>query len=729
MVDRDVAAEVRQAFLQDADTACAQRLRVVIGDHGAIQVPRGAEGGGGTIAASHPVRRHPVYSLALRREVVDEEAETGQHAAGADDALGEQPVNVRGAEAEVPREGEPVGHADLIGIERHAQIAALDHAAHCQVDRGLRRQRLAAELLPQIGGRRDGPVVRQVHDDRVVDRGDVEGVGLTGRGGAEAGAGAHPQRERLGHSDAGGHLAVDGAAEVGEVLEAARHAERPRTLRLADLQVGVSRDVVAVPDALGQRTEAGEPVRSWREALLGQRTLGPARPVARNDLEALVPVLCPAREVDPVVDRVREVDVQVGLLLVVDAGVEVRGARLVGNVRRELLVGGAGLVRPERRVDRVVHVEVHVGLAPGRAGIPGEPIAHALEAHDRGGVQHVGAELRSEPAGEHLLEGPAVGVGQQFLPRGLVGHHAAGDGHPGATRRPVEHAVLRVQKIAHQQEGPVVVAGAKHAAAGVRVPEVEPALDLLGHVVAVAVELGLVAEDVARVRPQLELVGDLRRSPDLGRIPHAGVPLRVDEGECVVALHATVRRQRVAVLAGHVQEAGLAERKPEVAGERVHVAVAGKDPPVHPIARIAQEVAAGLELERAPGAVVLEHKVHHAGDRVGSVLGRGAVAQHLGLLQRRTGDERDVGPLRPVGKAVSVPGYHRRPVAPLPVDQHQRVVGRQAAQVGGPREGGRVRNRLDVDVERRHDVAQQVGEVGIALLHDLACRDHVDGNR
>ena len=65
---------------------------------------------------------------------------------------------------------------------------------------------------------------------------------------------------------------------------------------------------------------------------------------------------------------------------------------------------------------------------------------------------------------------------------------------------------------------------------------------------------------------------------------------------------------------------------------------------------------------------------------------------------------------------------------PLPVDEHQRVVGGEAAQVGGPREGRRVTDGLDVDVERRNHVAQQVREVGVALLHDLARRDHVDRN-
>ena len=242
-----------------------------------------------------------------------------------------------------------------------------------------------------------------------------------------------------------------------------------------------------------------------------------------------------------------------------------------------------------------------------------------------------------------------------------------------------------------------------------------------------AVELHLVPEDVAGVGPQLDLVGHFGRSPDLGRVPHAVVPLHVDERDRVVALDAAVGGKRVAVLAGQVEESGLAEREPDVAGQRVHVAVAGQDATVHPVAGVAEEVPAALELDRAAGAVVAEHEVHHAGDGVGAVLGRRAVAQHLGLLERQSGNERDVGALRTVCEAVAVPGDDGRAVAPLPVDQHQRVIRREAAKVRGPREGRRVRNRLNVDVERRDHVAQQVGEVGVALLNDVRRRDHVDG--
>ena len=204
-------------------------------------------------------------------------------------------------------------------------------------------------------------------------------------------------------------------------------------------------------------------------------------------------------------------------------------------------------------------------------------------------------------------------------------------------------------------------------------------------------------------------------APDLGRVGHRVVAGR-DQQRRVVPLHAAAGRSGVAVLDAEVGEAGPAERQPGVAGDGVRTAVPGA-------------VAAGVQLEAAAATVVLQQKVQHPGDGVGAVLGRRAVAQHLDLSQRYGRDGRDVGPLRPVGDAVADPGDDGAPVPALAVDQHQRVVGGEAAQVGGSDESCRVPDRLGVDVVGGDQRPQLIADVGAALADDVLNRNGVDRHR
>ena len=119
-------------------------------------------------------------------------------------------------------------------------------------------------------------------------------------------------------------------------------------------------------------------------------------------------------------------------------------------------------------------------------------------------------------------------------------------------------------------------------------------------------------EQVAEVAPQLDVVVDGGRSPDLRRIGHRVVAGR-DQERGIVPLHAATGRAGIAVLDAEVGEAGPAEGQPGVAGDGVRAAVA-------------RAVAAGVQLETAAGAVVLELEVQHPGDGVRAVLGRRAVA-------------------------------------------------------------------------------------------------------
>ena len=244
----------------------------------------------------------------------------------------------------------------------------------------------------------------------------------------------------------------------------------------------------------------------------------------------------------------------------------------------------------------------------------------------------------------------------------------------------------------------------------VGVPKVEPLRHLLARVVRVAVELQAVAEQTAEVAEQLQVVLDGRVAPDLRRVRHVGVAGR-DERRRVGALHAAVGRVRVAVLQAQVGEAVGAERQADVAGHAVGVTVAGP-------------VCSGADVEAAPRRVVLEQEVQHAGDRIGAVLRRGAVAQHLHLPQGDGGDGGDVRSLRAVGHP-GEPGDDRRAVAALAVDQHQRVVVGEVADAGRPHEGGRVADRVRGDVERGNERPQLVVEGRQALGGDVLERDGV----
>ena len=230
-----------------------------------------------------------------------------------------------------------------------------------------------------------------------------------------------------------------------------------------------------------------------------------------------------------------------------------------------------------------------------------------------------------------------------------------------------------------------------------------------------AVGLHAAGEQVSEVAPQLDVVADGGRAPDLGGVGHRVVAGR-DQQRGVVPLHAAAGRGGVAVLEAQVGEAGLPEREADVAGHGVGAAVA-------------RAVAAGVQLEAAAARIVLELEVQHAGNGVRAVLSRRAVAQHLDLPQRNGRDRGDVGALRPVRDAVADPGNDRAPVPALAVDEHQRVIRRQAAQVGGPDDPRRVAHRLRVDVEGGDQRPQLIPDVRAALADDILVGDGVDRHR
>ena len=364
---------------------------------------------------------------------------------------------------------------------------------------------------------------------------------LAGGRRAEPRADAAAHRDHRAQRVAGRELAVGGGPEHVEALHPQGAAERPPAVGPPQLEVAVERGVAAVPGAGGVVGKAGKAVGAGDEALRGERAHLPRRPPARPDRELLVAPLGAGRNVDHVGNGMGDVEVEVDLLLPVEPGVEV--ARGVGA---------------ERRVDGVVEEEVGLVGAVAGAGVPGQAaVGDAPHPPDHRHVGDHAPEPRGEPARGELLEGEAVGVGEDLgegrLIRHVVGHpdhRAVGRAHaPGREHVGDEQGLAPVEAV---DVGPVV-----------GVPEVEALGDPLAGVVGVAVELHAVGGEAAEVAEELQLVLDGRVAPDLRGVGHVGVA-GGDEGGGVGPLHAAVGGVGVAVLEAEVGEPVGAERQADV---------------------------------------------------------------------------------------------------------------------------------------------------------------------
>ena len=117
-------------------------------------------------------------------------------------------------------------------------------------------------------------------------------------------------------------------------------------------------------------------------------------------------------------------------------------------------------------------------------------------------------------------------------------------------------------------------------------------------------------------------------------------------------------------------------------------------------------------------------QVDDAGDGVGAVLCGGAVAQHLDTLKSRG---RNGAEIRAAGAVADDPVEHAQPghvVAPLAVDEYQRLVGAQAPQRGRPQQCA-VTDGLAGIVERRRQFRQRGAEIGLAGALDVDALEHV----
>ena len=124
----------------------------------------------------------------------------------------------------------------------------------------------------------------------------------------------------------------------------------------------------------------------------------------------------------------------------------------------------------------------------------------------------------------------------------------------------------------------------------------------------------------------------------------------------------------------------------------------------------------------------LQPQVHHPGDGVRAVLGRGPVAQHLDPVQGRGRNGVQIhGGRAAADDAVGVD--QGRGVAARAVDQDQGLVGRQAAQGRRTDRVAAVIGRGAREGQGRHGLGQGCGELGRAPVLQALGRDHIDGGQ
>ncbi len=122
--------------------------------------------------------------------------------------------------------------------------------------------------------------------------------------------------------------------------------------------------------------------------------------------------------------------------------------------------------------------------------------------------------------------------------------------------------------------------------------------------------------------------------------------------------------------------------------------------------------------------LVLQDDVDDAGDGVRAVLSGGAVLQHFDVVDGADRDQAEVWrrcALEGAWVDVQVAGG----MPALAVDQHQGVVGVQAAQCGGQGEVGGVAAR-GLGVEGRQVLGQSLDDVGLADVGESTAADNLD---
>ena len=235
-----------------------------------------------------------------------------------------------------------------------------------------------------------------------------------------------------------------------------------------------------------------------------------------------------------------------------------------------------------------------------------------------------------------------------------------------------------------------------------------------------AVNLFAIAGFRRKIDHHLQFIVDDRRTPDLRRIGDKGVAGRNQSG-CIVTLETAIGRIRLAIFDANVDKTFVTHRQADV----------GCDLHRGTIAFVELAIA---HFNAATFAGILQYEVQHAGYGVRTVLRRGAITKHFDLLQCDRRNHRDVRALRTIGHAIAQPGNDGCTMTALAIDQDQRLIGCHATQLRRPHDRRRITDRLRVDAIGRNNVANQIAEIGSALVDEFVSsndvyRDHRFGHR
>ena len=230
---------------------------------------------------------------------------------------------------------------------------------------------------------------------------------------------------------------------------------------------------------------------------------------------------------------------------------------------------------------------------------------------------------------------------------------------------------------------------------------------MLGSVVAESVGLRAVTELKTQVCENLQVVVDLRGTPDLSRIQNSRVTCCDKRGR-IITLDGAIRRIRLAVFKTEVGKTGIRQWQADIGCDAVLIAVAFAESTV-------------LRIQRYAFGVVSKNEVQYAGNGVRTVLRRSAVTKDFDLLQCNRRNNGNVRSLCTVGNAVTEPVNNRSTMTALAVDQNQCVVRCEAAKVRRAHNRRCVTDGLGVDVIGGHDIANEVRKVRVALVTEIIC--------
>ena len=216
------------------------------------------------------------------------------------------------------------------------------------------------------------------------------------------------------------------------------------------------------------------------------------------------------------------------------------------------------------------------------------------------------------------------------------------------------------------------------------------------------------------VHEQLEVVLDVGGAPGDDGVGDALVAV-LDEIRGLRVLRPPAGRRAVLQLEGERRVAAIAEVRADSAGcgDAVPVALVG-----------------GTVLQAQPAHVglVFQDEVQHPGDGVRTVLGGRPVAQDFHAFQGDAGQRHDVHRLRALVDARHELADHGAAVPALAVDEYQRAVRGEPAQVGRADQRRRVADRLAAHVVGRDERGERVEHVTVAGGPEVLSVEDVHGH-